>query len=240
LFERTEIVEATKVEHDEDWFIRQVKKRLKSGRNFIVIIHGPTGSGKSYLALKIAEVLDPTFNIDRVIFDPSDFFDLVEKLPKRAWLVFDESGAILDARRFMTVVNCVVSYVLETFRYKQICVIFTVPNLKMIDSNVRRLMHCMIFQRDWGHARIYRIGTGYDGTVFAYRIGKFEGVQKPSKKLCDAYEPKKQAAFKQILLRAKEAIGESEPPEDIERTPEETKEAEDLREALHKQLDAQS
>jgi len=183
-----------------------VTKRIASGRNFIGIIHGPTGSGKSYLGMKIAEKLDPTFNIERVIFDPEDFFDLIGKLPKRAWLVFDESGAILDARRFMTVVNCVVSYVLETFRYKQISVIFTVPNLKMIDANVRRLMHSMMFQRDRGKARIYRVDTGYDGTVYAFRIGKFEDVQKPSKELCVAYEAKKAKAFKQILQKARDAL----------------------------------
>ena len=229
---RAEVEEVADPEQNEDWFIRQVTKRLESGRNFIAIIHGPTGSGKSYLGMKIAEALDPTFNIDRVIFEPTDFFDLVEKLPRRAWLVFDESGAILDARRFMTVVNCVVSYVLETFRYKQICVVFTVPNLKMIDANVRRLMHCMMFQRDRGFARIYRIGTGYDGTVYAYRIGKFEGVQKPSKELCEAYEPKKQAAFKQLLAMAKDAIGASGPPEDVEWTPEATAEGKSMYEAI--------
>ena len=193
----------------KDWFIREVTKRIASGRNFIGIIHGPTGSGKSYLGMKIAEKLDPTFNIERVIFDPEDFFDLIGKLPKGAWLVFDEAGAILDARRFMTVVNCVVSYVLETFRYKQISVIFTVPNLKMIDTNVRRLMHAMVFQRDRGKARIYRVDTGYDGTVYAFRIGRFKHVQKPSDQLVEAYEAKKAKAFKQILVKARVAISSS-------------------------------
>ena len=193
-----------------DWFIQEVKARLKSGRNFICIIHGPTGSGKSYLAMKIAEVLDPTFNVNRVLFNPENFFKLVKTLPPDSFVVVDEAGAILDARRFMTAINCITSYVLETFRFKRVNVIFTVPSIKMLDINVRRLMHCMVFQEDRGKARIYKIMMSFDGATWPKRIGTFVGVSMPSQTLCDAYEEKKHREFDSVLEKAIGSFGVEE------------------------------
>lgn len=183
----------------EDWFIREVNERIASERNFLSIIHGATGSGKSSLGLKICETFDPTFNISRVVFDPQEVFALIDDLPSKSWILVDEAGAILDARRFMTAVNCITSYVLETFRFKIINVIFTVPSIKMLDSNVRRLMHCMIYQTDRGTARIYKIASSWDGSIHALRVGTFVGVQMPSEKLWKQYEIKKQKAFNTLL-----------------------------------------
>lgn len=194
-----------------DWFIKEVVGRLKSKRNFICVIHGPTGSGKSYLAMKIAEtlskVLGVPFTVDQILFDPGEFFILVNELPSRAFVVIDEAGSILDARRFMSMINCITSYVLETFRFKQINVIFTVPSLKMVDVNVRRLMHCMVFQTDRGTARIYKINLNYKGGTYAKRIGTFRNVQLPSKELCVAYEKKKKEAFDGLLKTVMEKAG---------------------------------
>jgi hypothetical protein len=36
---------------------------------------GPEGSGKSWTSLKIAELIDPTFDADRVMFDPHSFME---------------------------------------------------------------------------------------------------------------------------------------------------------------------
>jgi len=191
-----------------DFFIEEVKARIKSKRNIVIVIHGPTGSGKSYLALRMAEVLDPTFNIERVVFTPEDFFRQVKHLPQGAFIVFDEAGVTLDARRFMEMINVVTNYVLESFRYRLINVIFTVPSIKMIDINVRRLMHVLIFQKDRGFARIYKINMGYDGSTWAYRVGTFVNVPMPSKLLREAYEKKKHDAFERLLDEAMERITE--------------------------------
>jgi len=187
--------------------------KVPMNRNFLLkeglISHN---SGKSSLALKICERFDKNFNISKVLFDPNDFFELIKTLPEDSWIVLDEAGAILDARRYMTSINIITCYVLETFRFKRINVIFTVPSLKMIDVHVRRLMHCMAFQIGRGHARVYKIGMGYNGSTHAKRIGTFINISLPSKELWEEYEKKKEQAFNSLLRHAMTAMGQSYVP----------------------------
>ena len=44
-------------------FISRLKNRLKNGQHFIVLIVGRPGSGKSYTALRIAELIDKGFTL---------------------------------------------------------------------------------------------------------------------------------------------------------------------------------
>lgn len=216
-------LEEAKVEKPKtDWFIRQVTNRVKSHRNFVCVIHGPTRSGKSALGLKICEQIDPNFNADRVFFYLDELFPLVnaDKLPPGTFCLIDEAGATLDARRFMSAINVHSTHVFEAFGIKEINVVFTLPSLKMIDANVRRLMHCMVFQRDRGYARIYRIGTAYDGAVYSYRVGKFYNVTMPSKELWDAYILKKNAFIYSVLERAMQISGSLQIPQTPQLQPE--------------------
>jgi len=201
------IKEETEKKITEDWFIREVNTRLKSGRNFLMLIHGPTGSGKSYLGLRVCEVLDQGFNINRVLFDIDEFFRIVYKLPRFSFLLIDEVCSYLDARRFMSKVNILTSYVLETFRFKCINLVFTLPNIKMVDVNVRRLLHCMVFQEDRGKARVYKIKMNHLGDTYPVRVGTFVNVGLPNEKLVQAYEKKKEEMFSSLLARVKDELG---------------------------------
>ena len=45
--------------------------------NGIVLISGPTGSGKTYTSLRLAQLWDKDFNEDRIVFTPQQFIDLL-------------------------------------------------------------------------------------------------------------------------------------------------------------------
>ncbi|MHB1470090.1 MAG: hypothetical protein ACYCSA_00950 [Thermoplasmataceae archaeon] len=56
-------------EMDEDekfknsvWILQYIHKRIEENRNFIAIFTGDTGSGKSYSAIRLAEMVDTTFS----------------------------------------------------------------------------------------------------------------------------------------------------------------------------------
>ena len=61
-------------------------------RNFCGIFVGRVGTGKSWSALRYAEVIDPTFNIDRVVFKISDLLNLAKTLDPGKAIIFDEAG----------------------------------------------------------------------------------------------------------------------------------------------------
>ena len=131
----------------ENPLIQSVQKRLwKQNKNWLSIITGPTGSGKSWSALSLAEKIDPSFDTSKVVLRPENF---MEKVAEREWgqgdvVVFDEAGAGMSAKAHMTKKNRIIDQVLQTFRRQNIAVIFTVPSKSNVDKSVRRLLHTYI------------------------------------------------------------------------------------------------
>src|SRR3990167_817951 len=65
----------------------------KDNENYILMIEGMPGKGKSYAALKLGEALDRNFTIKNVVFSVGEFLALLnETPPKGSVIVWDESG----------------------------------------------------------------------------------------------------------------------------------------------------
>lgn len=140
-----------KKKKQEPILIQYIKDRIHNrNKNFVMIFVGATGSGKSYSALRLAEMLDPTFNINRVCFKAKDFMNKINELVERSEkgeqlsgkvVMWDEFGVEHNAREFMTISNRVINYFFQTSRHLNLIVIMTVPLLSFIDSATRKLSH---------------------------------------------------------------------------------------------------
>jgi len=115
-------------------------------RCMLACIVGNVGTGKSYTAMKIALSVDPTFNIDRVIFSTKDFFKVLNsgELTKGKAIMFDELQISQSSRRWYSELNQMLNEVLTTFRHRNLFCIFTVPHWKFVDSHTRNLFHLVI------------------------------------------------------------------------------------------------
>jgi len=127
-------------------FVQYVERRIKHNKNFMMAITGPTGSGKTYSALRLGETLDPNFTIDNVCFYPEEFMSLLNEekkpMPSGSVVVYEEAGVTLGHRDWHSVANRMIHYVLQTFRHRNLIVIFTVPDFSFFDASARKLMHC--------------------------------------------------------------------------------------------------
>jgi|SRR3990167_3275671 len=121
-------------------------------KNFIMLVLGETGSGKSYACLRLAETLDLTYLIDRCVFKPAEFVQLINDLVEKSErgekisslvIVWEETGTTISARKFMSLINNVINYVFQVCRHLNLIIIINVPNAKFIDSNTRKLCHCI-------------------------------------------------------------------------------------------------
>lgn len=134
-----------------------------SEKNWDCAVSGKRGDGKSFDALEIALVLDPTFNVKRVVFCLEDFLNLVETLPPRSFVVADEIGEWFGARDFMKAENKDLADLLQVFRICQLGVIYTVPAMYQVDKNLRTMGDVFIKalrvhrDKDMGEAKYFDV-----------------------------------------------------------------------------------
>jgi len=195
---------------EQNPFLKWFHRRIKNNYNCIVAIVGDTGSGKSYTALRLAEQLDPNFNVDRVAFTGERFLELLkEDLPKGSCIIFDEAGVDFQARAFMSFLNRALSFALQTIRLKNHNIFFTLPDINFMDAQGRKLIHMIMVvkkrlrSRKVAIVKPYIISTNHrTGKVYDIlpriivdgqlsKIDKLE-IKLPSIKLRRAYERKKE------------------------------------------------
>jgi ABC-type dipeptide/oligopeptide/nickel transport system ATPase component len=119
---------------------------FKRNSNFMLLVTGAPGSGKSFSCLAIAQKLDPEFSVDRIVKDANQFCDMISNpakygLRKGSVIVFEEVGVNMNARDFQSVKNKMMSFITQTFRYQNLIVLFNSPHGAFVDINLRRLIH---------------------------------------------------------------------------------------------------
>lgn len=197
---------------DVSLFFTQIWRRVnKHNQNYMALVCGPTGSGKSYAALRLCELLDPKFSLEKVIFSSDEFLDLLNErdLEKGEFVVWDEAGAGLASRQWMTQENIAMGKIAQTFRHRNLGVIFTVPSAEFVDIQIRKLVHSLFVTQHIDRWRKVCVCRHYiiqnnplSGKVYKKReevFDKSDNIRRiefiefnlPSKKLRDGYEEKK-------------------------------------------------
>lgn len=214
-----------------------IKNRIKNNKNFICFIGGPTGSGKSWSSLSIAEELDDNFDIDRCVFKGEELMQLVNsgKLKSGSVIVFEEAGIDLSNRNWQSLQNKVLNYLFQTFRHKRFILIMNSPYMDFIDKATRKLFHAEFFvetiERDRGQTvikpQLIQYNSRRDKFYYKYlrcpvanvglAVVKKWRVDKPSVELIEKYEEKKNAFTKalnaEILASLQKKAGKEKKPE---------------------------
>ena len=190
------------------------RRVMRLNKNFFLLVVGATGSGKSYSALRLAEVLDPSFNISRVAFKAREFMEIINSVVnsnkdfRGKVILWDEIGTEHSAREFMSITNRMINYFFQTCRHLNLIVIMTVPVMSFIDSNSRKLIHSIAETRGTNRRKktvtlkVKMLQTNpMTGKEYfkllRYRKGEKQcklsslRVGMPSKVLVDKYEQKK-------------------------------------------------
>ena len=208
-----ELIITNKPKEKTFYFGEYIKQRIKKHKNFLVVVCGETGSGKSLSAVRLAEIIDPNFNAGRIVFEPNKFLQLVKGSGLKAGsvIVLDESGVGMNNRNWFSAYNKIMNFILQTFRYKGIIVIFTLPDLSFLDSSARKLLHCYmrpkridfkrkrcilevkLLQTDPTGRRKDRVYMKFPRPIIDGEVRKLKeiAIGLPTKTLLDKYEKKK-------------------------------------------------
>ncbi|MFA5137382.1 MAG: hypothetical protein WC489_08395 [Patescibacteria group bacterium] len=200
---------------------------LNQNRNWLSIVCGATGTGKSYTAIRICEMICPKFQSDQIAFSIPDLLDLFESCKAGDFIIFDE-GNEWNAREAQKKQNVVFSKILSMLRFTQINVMFTLPHMGMIDINGRRLAHnylyaipvnrnaCPPWQKNMSGVYWYDIvsrrlpSSSQQDIPIVYRFPVIKGervgkvwFRKASETLLEEYESRKSKVFTKKLTEAR-------------------------------------
>ncbi len=221
----------------ETFFKQIINNHLKNKKNIFIMICGGSGEGKSYTALKIAEIIQPDFNpAIQIAYFAWQFLKVIENAKKKKYkvIILDEAHTTIPATKWFDYVNKAVHYVTTTFRQLHtLCVLIVTPNIKLIDKRLREI--CNYYAVAWRPTNyvfidFYKIYFNYydlhnpepklnriickvgDKLVRIRRIK----IKAPSKKLRKRYE-KYSKIYKSDILRSKlEEIMKKTPKKDLE------------------------
>ncbi len=125
----------------------KIKKTInEKDEDYVLIVDGPEGAGKSTLAMQIAYDVDPDFNIDRVCMNPVDLHKAIVGAKRGQSVVYDEAYGGLSARATLSEINKLLVSLMMEMRQKNLFVIIILPTFFMLDRYValfraRSLLH---------------------------------------------------------------------------------------------------
>lgn len=207
-------------------------------QHFMAAVVGREGSGKSYTALRIAEVVDPTFNADRVMFEPQRFLEKLTEWKedpdvetKGKAIVADESGVGLGVRTWYQDDQVLFNQCLQVIRDENMCVLFTLPRLSELDSQARGRLHAFLEMSDldagrWAELRwlnwdpsrnesdkIYRHYPKMDVGGYKHQIRRLK-LGPPSDTLVAEYSERKDKFQNELYQDAIDTMDETEDQDD--------------------------
>ena len=213
--------------------IRYVRNRLKKNQNFMMIITGKTGSGKTYFGMSFAEALSKhtgrSFTVDNIAFDLEEWIRIVREAPRHSIILFDEPQISISSKAAMSRANRIFNYIASTFRVKNLIVIFCTPYEDFIDKSARKLIHSKVSMSgldiragiatakpvltEWT-PYFQRIQEQFIRTYHNYpenvgsKIKKYVqwSQKKPSHDLIEAYEKKKIQFLDNLLAEAEDEV----------------------------------
>ena len=128
-------------------WVRFVKDRIyKKNQMFLAVFIGAVGTGKSYACLSFAKEIDPTFNIERVVFSFEELNELLkiegnDKIKKGSCIVFEEVGIGVSAKSHQSITNKMFSFLLQTMRHRNIILLMNLPMFTFLDLSSRKMLN---------------------------------------------------------------------------------------------------
>lgn len=202
-------------ERESDSLLRWAHRRtIHQNKNCIVPVVGNPGSGKSYWCLRFleknAEILGRKPDVTCCTRSAIEFMGKLNSgdLKGGDVLILEEVGVNISSREWQSKINKLINYVLQTFRNKNLTVLLNLPDVKMLDINVLRLIHGIVVMKGidfenkkskisfkvrqhnfeihkdyWKHLRVNKDGK-------QVRI-KRHTFKKPSKEILEEYEQRR-------------------------------------------------
>lgn len=202
-----------------DW----LHKRFNQNKNALITIMGATGSGKSYASIRLAELwykrfFNETFPTTHICFTIHELAKLLNGGTLRFGdiIIFEEAGVSMSSLDFQNRLSKIMGFVLQSFRSKNICVIFNLPSISFLNKTARVLMHLIIetdgINKSAGYVKLKPLLNNYnvrmDKSYNVYMRVSYTNrkkaikrwkIKKPSEEILIPYEKMKDAFVNSVI-----------------------------------------
>lgn len=115
-----------------------IKRHVRDDHQSVVMIDGGTGSGKSNLAVHLAQCLDPQWNIEEsYVYDIEDLRRALRRMTATyPVLLFDEGSIILNSKNSLKKEDKGIVGLFDTMRYLHVTSIICCPDANKINKTV--------------------------------------------------------------------------------------------------------
>lgn len=152
-------------------FIDLIRMRQEKQQDSIIIIVGQKRTGKSVGAIKIAETIDPNFNVEEgLFFEPSPFLKYFNSAYDKV-IIFDEGSESYDRRSWWEIQNRVFNSLLTREGFRRHVLIITLPVLSDLDARAVRLSSFLVTMYGFNVEKKFSIGDVYR-LKLAHLLGK--------------------------------------------------------------------
>jgi len=214
-------------------YFDDVHHALNNSKSSVAAVVGRPGSGKSYLALRLAEMFDPNFDVDKqVLFCREDILDVMSgkvEVKQKQCIILDESHIAIGSRNWAASEQKSIVELLATIRHLGLLVFIIVLHPTQLDSQVRNfLLNYQIHQESPGNAVVYATTMSrFESTQYKRRLEDL-CLQLPGVEDCEfpdclrcshvntcnniraKYERKKRAYLQTLTTDTTEAIEEKQ------------------------------
>ncbi len=133
----------TKIEYKYSMLLKlkknldKIKDLLKyRDKDYLLVVDGAEGAGKSTLALQVGRYVDPTLDLSRVCMTPQEFRSAIIKAQSKQCVIYDESVTGLLSRSATSRINRMLVSLMMQMRQKNLFVIVIIPTFFMLDKYV--------------------------------------------------------------------------------------------------------
>ena len=111
-------------------------KLLKKDFDYVIVVDGAEGAGKSLLSQQLAKAVDPSFNLSRMCMTSDEFIKAINNAKKGQAVVFDEAFTGLSSRQALSDTNKIMVSMMMEMRQKNLFVIIVMPTFFLLERYV--------------------------------------------------------------------------------------------------------
>lgn len=172
------------------FYLEKIKKYInQKDKDYVLIVDGYEGSGKSTFAQQVGGYVDPSLNLSRICMTADEFKDAIINAKKGQCVIYDEAVTGMSAGDSITRIGRLLKSMMMQMRQKNLFVIVIIPTVfemgkYAVLSRARALFH--IYEKGTSHRfvgynkkdlkKLYLKGKKtYTYRVRSFFIGTFGG-----------------------------------------------------------------